>query len=103
MAAGESRNGTSRDQVSSGEQGRHRAAATRALPHSNVWQSVGNRARSGERPAGSLRRREEGKMDGLWSPHLWGTPVGLGIFFFLMGIGIGVFFWGLSKVAGKKE
>ncbi len=42
-------------------------------------------------------------MDGLWSPALWGTPVGLGIFIFLMGIGMGVFFWGLSKISGKNE
>ncbi len=42
-------------------------------------------------------------MDGLWSPNMWGTPVGLGIFLFLMGSGMGVFFWGLSKLSGKKE
>jgi hypothetical protein len=42
-------------------------------------------------------------MDGLWSAHLWGTPVGLGIFLFLVLVGMGVFFWGLSKVSGKKE
>lgn len=42
-------------------------------------------------------------MEGLWSPLMWGTPVGLGLFMFLMGIGIGVFLWGLSKVSGKKE
>ena len=42
-------------------------------------------------------------MDGLWSPHLWGTPVGLGIFLCLVGIGVGVLLWGVSKVSGKKE
>ncbi len=42
-------------------------------------------------------------MEGLWSPNMWGTPVGLGLFFFLVGVGTGVFFWGLSKLAGKKD
>lgn len=42
-------------------------------------------------------------MDGLWSPQLWGTPVGLGIFLFLAGIGTGVLLWGVSKVSGTKE
>lgn len=42
-------------------------------------------------------------MEGLWSPSLWGTPVGLGLFFFLMGTGAGIFFWGLSKLSGRKE
>jgi hypothetical protein len=60
-------------------------------------------ARSGERPAGQRWRREMSKMDGLWSPNLWGSPVGLGILVFLVGIGLGVFFWGLSKLSGKKQ
>lgn len=42
-------------------------------------------------------------MDGLWSPNMWGTPVGLGLFFFLLGIGMGVFFWGVGKLPQKKE
>ena len=42
-------------------------------------------------------------MDGLWSPMMWGTPVGLGIFIFLVEIGTGVLLWGISKVARKKE
>lgn len=42
-------------------------------------------------------------MEGLWSPMMWGTPVGLGLFMFLMGAGLGVFFWGVSKIARKKE
>ena len=77
--------------------------ATPALTHSSFWLSVGNRARSGDRPAGSPSRREEGKMDGLWSPQMWGTPVGLGILVFLSGIGVGVLLWGVSKVSQKKE
>ena len=46
-------------------------------------------------------RREEGKMDGLLSPALWSSPVGLGIFF----IGLGVLLWGVSKLAkgGEKD
>ncbi len=42
-------------------------------------------------------------MEGLWSANMWGTPVGLGLFFSLMGIGMGAFFWGVSKILGKKE
>ena len=42
-------------------------------------------------------------MEGLWSPDMWGTPVGLAIFFLGMGIGMGVFFWGVSKLPRKKE
>ena len=42
-------------------------------------------------------------MNGLWSAEMWGTPVGLGIFLILMGVGMGVFFWGLSKLSGQKE
>ena len=41
-------------------------------------------------------------MDGLWSPQMWRTPVGLGIFIFLMGVGMGVFFWGVSKSSRKQ-
>lgn len=52
---------------------------------------------------GSFNRMEENKMEGLWSPAMWGTPVGLGIFLFLMGSGMGVFFWGVSKLPTKKE
>ena len=76
---------------------------TPALTHSSFWLSVGNRACGGDRPAGSPSRTEEGKMDGLWSPQMWGTPVGLGVFFLLLGIGAGAFLWGLSKVSPKKE
>ena len=60
-------------------------------------------ARSGRCQIGGSGRREEGKMDGLWSHGLWGTPVGLGLFLFLGGIGLGVFFWGLSKISEKNE
>ncbi len=42
-------------------------------------------------------------MEGLWSPNMWGTPVGLGLVVFLAGIGTGVFFWGLSKISRNKE
>lgn len=41
-------------------------------------------------------------MEGLWSPVMWGTPVGLGIFMFLMGSGTGILFWGMSTVLRKK-
>lgn len=28
----------------------------------------------------------------------WGAPVGLALFFFFSGIGVGIFFWGLSHL-----
>jgi hypothetical protein len=34
---------------------------------------------------------------------MWGTPVGLGIVTFLVTSGLGVFFWGVSKLSRKKE
>ncbi len=40
-------------------------------------------------------------MDGLWSALMWGTPVGIGIFLFLLLVGLGVFFWGISKLSRK--
>lgn len=40
-------------------------------------------------------------MEGLWSPDTWGTPVGLGLFMFLLGSGMGIFFWGISKLPRK--
>ncbi len=42
-------------------------------------------------------------MEGLWSPDMWGSPVGLGLAFFLSGIGTGVFLWGLSTLQGKSN
>ena len=44
-------------------------------------------------------------MEGLWSPNMWGTPVGLGIVDrdFLVTSGLGIFFWGVSKLPRKKE
>ena len=42
-------------------------------------------------------------MEALWSPDMWGTPVGLGIFMFLLASGMGVFFWGVSKLTRKDE
>jgi len=42
-------------------------------------------------------------MDALLSSNMWGSPVGLGLFLMFMGIGMGVFFWGLSKIADKDK
>ena len=42
-------------------------------------------------------------MEGLFSANMWGTPVGLGLLFSLVGTGMGVFFWGVSKLRGKKD
>ena len=33
-------------------------------------------------------------MDSIWLALTWGSPIGLGIFF----IGLGVLFWGTSKL-----
>ena len=41
-------------------------------------------------------------MQGLWSADMWGTPVGLGLFLLFLGVGMGVFFWGVSKLPTKK-
>lgn len=37
-------------------------------------------------------------MEFLLDPAAWGSPVGLGLLFFLAGVGAGVFFWGVSHV-----
>ena len=44
-------------------------------------------------------------MDALHFVFSWGSPVGIASFFFLSGIGAGVFFWGLAQLAksNKKE
>ncbi len=42
-------------------------------------------------------------MEGLWSAQVWGTPVGLGTVTFLVGSGLGVFLWDVSKLPRKKE
>ena len=79
-----------------------RATSTRAVTHGMLRLSVAVVAAASPRRA-SFNRREEDKMEGLWSPDMWGTPVGLGIFFLGMGIGMGVFFWGVSKLPTKKK
>ncbi len=54
-------------------------------------------------PSGQLKQKR-GRQNG-WS--LDGRNVGytrwIGHLLFLMGIGMGVFFWGLSKLSGQKE
>ena len=42
-------------------------------------------------------------MEALFSAQMWGTPVGLGIVTFLVFNGLGVFFWGVSKLPRKKD
>ena len=37
-------------------------------------------------------------MDSLFDAANWGSPVGLGLFFFLSSAGLGVLFWGLSRL-----
>lgn len=44
---------------------------------------------------------EEKDMHGPWSAEMWGSPVGLGIFLLCLGVGMGVFFWGVSKLPEK--
>jgi hypothetical protein len=47
---------------------------------------------------GTLTRREEIEMGGLFNPLAWGSPVGLAIFF----VGLGVLLWGVGKLPPKK-
>ncbi len=37
-------------------------------------------------------------MDSLYSILGWGSPLGIGLFLMSMGIGGGVFFWGLAQL-----
>lgn len=41
-------------------------------------------------------------MYGPWSAAMWGAPVGLGIFMPCLGVGMGVFFWGVSTLPARK-
>jgi len=38
-------------------------------------------------------------MDGVWLALFWTGPIGVGAFL----AGLGVLFWGISEVRGKKE
>jgi hypothetical protein len=31
----------------------------------------------------------------------WGSPLGLGLLFFLSGAGVGIFFWGISHIVRR--
>ena len=42
-------------------------------------------------------------MERLFSHDAWGTPVGLGLFILMMGLGLGVFFWGVSKISSDDK
>jgi hypothetical protein len=46
----------------------------------------------------SPKRGDEG-MDGVWLALFWTGPIGVGAFL----AGLGVLFWGISQVRGKKE
>ena len=37
-------------------------------------------------------------MEYLYGILGWGSPVGIALFFFFSGIGMGVFFWGLANL-----
>lgn len=39
----------------------------------------------------------------LYSVLGWGSPVGIGLFLFLMNAGMGVFFWGISCLNTSKS
>jgi hypothetical protein len=41
--------------------------------------------------------KEEYKMDSLWMALYWTGPIGIGVFL----MGLGVLFWGISKVQKK--
>jgi predicted permease len=38
-------------------------------------------------------------MEVLYTALSWGTPLGLGLFFFLSASGAGILFWGISRFA----
>lgn len=42
-------------------------------------------------------------MEALYAITHWGSPLGLGLFFFFSGIGAGVFFWGASHTNRNKK
>jgi len=44
-------------------------------------------------------------MEVLYGVLSWGSPLGIGLFFFFSGSGAGIFFWGISRLqsSAKKE
>jgi hypothetical protein len=44
-------------------------------------------------------------MEALYHILSWGSPIGIGLFLFLMSSGAGILFWGISHFnkSGKKE
>lgn len=42
-------------------------------------------------------------MEVFYTVLSWGSPVGLGLFFFLSATGAGLLFWGISHHSGKQE
>ena len=42
-------------------------------------------------------------MEALPEMVSWGSPLGISLFFFFSGVGVGVFFWGLSHVVKDKN
>jgi len=42
-------------------------------------------------------------MDFLYGILGWGSPLGIGLFFFFSGAGVGVFFWGVSHVKDSSK
>jgi hypothetical protein len=36
-------------------------------------------------------------MEGLYAILSWGTPIGIGLFFFLSASGAGILFWGIGQ------
>ena len=43
-------------------------------------------------------------MENLFIILSWGSPLGIGLFFFFSASGLGIFFWGVSHLSkGKKK
>jgi len=42
-------------------------------------------------------------MEAMFDAANWGSPVGIGLFLLFMGVGLGVFFWGISRLNESKN
>jgi hypothetical protein len=42
-------------------------------------------------------------MEVFYSVLSWGSPLGIGLFFFFLGTGAGIFFWGVSHFNKRKS
>lgn len=42
-------------------------------------------------------------MEAMFNAENWGSPVGLGLFFLMGGIGAAAFFWGIARLSESKK